>query len=90
MMINIGRLLMVCVWLFLLWNLVDPFPKPLRYFVHVALFFMIIMHGLQLTLMKATQPKNAAPLSGKVQLKMFIFGVFELLAWQKKHYPKKK
>jgi putative membrane protein len=45
---------------------------------------MIIMHGLQLVLLKNTQPKDAAPLSGFAQLKLFIFGVFELMAWQKK------
>lgn len=90
MLINVGRLLMLSVWLFLAWNLIEPYPKPLRYFLHVALFFMFVMHGLQLTLMKATQPKDAPALSGMDQTKVFIFGVFELLAWQKKHYPKKK
>ncbi|WP_312240517.1 DUF1145 family protein [Pantoea sp.] len=88
MLINLGRLLMVCVWAFLLLNLVQPFPKPLTYFVNVALFFMVIMHGLQLVLLRATQPKDAAKLSRTTQLKIFVFGVFELLAWQKKHYPK--
>ncbi|WP_130832428.1 DUF1145 family protein [[Erwinia] mediterraneensis] len=88
MLINLGRLLMLCVWAFLLLNLVQPFPKPLTYFVNVALFFMLIMHGLQLVLLRATQPKDAAKLSRMTQLKIFVFGVFELLAWQKKHYPK--
>lgn len=89
MWINLGRLLMLCVWAFLLLNLIQPFPKPLTYFVNVALFFMLIMHGLQLVLLRATQPEDAAKLSGSTQLKIFIFGVFELLAWQKKHYPKR-
>lgn len=88
MWINLGRLLMVCVWAFLLLNLVQPFPKPLTYFVNVAFFFMVIMHGLQLVLLRATQPKDGAKLSRATQLKIFVFGVFELLAWQKKHYPK--
>jgi uncharacterized protein YhhL (DUF1145 family) len=59
MLINLGRLLMLCVWAFLLLNLFQPFPKPLNIFVNVALIFMILMHGLQLTLLKATQPKDA-------------------------------
>ncbi|MGE9552517.1 DUF1145 family protein [Erwinia amylovora] len=88
MLINLGRLLMVCVWAFLLLNLVHPFPKPLKYFVDVALFFMVVMHGLQLVLMRATQPKEGPKLSGLTQTKIFFFGVFELLAWQKKHLPK--
>lgn len=88
MLINAGRVLMIFVWAFLLLNLVQPFPKPLTYFVNVALFFMVIMHGLQLVLMRTTQPADAAKLSGVMQLKVFFFGVFELLAWQKKHFPK--
>ncbi|WP_034917728.1 DUF1145 family protein [Erwinia sp. 9145] len=88
MLINLGRLLMLCVWAFLLFNLVHPFPKPLKYFIDVALIFMVIMHGLQLVLMRATQPKTAPGLSGVTQAKIFFFGVFELLAWQKKNLPK--
>lgn len=88
MLINVGRVLMLFVWAFLLLNLVHPFPKPLTYFVNVALFFMVIMHGLQLVLMRSTQPPGAEKLSGVTQAKVFFFGVFELLAWQKKNYPK--
>ena len=89
MWLNLGRLLMVFVWAFLLLNLVHPFPKPLTYFVNVALIFMVLMHGLQLVLLKATQPKDGAKLSRLTQIKIFFFGVFELLAWQKKHYPQR-
>ncbi len=39
MLINLGRLLMLCVWAFLLLNLFQPFPKPLNIFVNVALIF---------------------------------------------------
>ncbi|UQY44373.1 DUF1145 family protein [Erwinia sp. PK3-005] len=88
MWLNLGRLLMVFVWAFLLLNIVHPFPKPLTYFVNVALIFMVLMHGLQLVLLKATQPKDGVKLSRITQVKIFFFGVFELLAWQKKHYPK--
>ena len=84
MRINLGRLLMLCVWAFLLLTLFQPFPKPLNIFVNVALIFMILMHGLQLTLLKATQTKDAPPLSRFEQIRIFIFGVFELVAWQKK------
>jgi len=84
MLINLGRVLMLCVWAFLLLNLFQPFPKPLNIFVNVALIFMILMHGLQLTLLKATQPKDAPPLGRFEQVRIFVFGVFELVAWQKK------
>ena len=63
MMINAGRILMLFVWAFLLFNVVHPFPKPLTYFVNVALFFMVIMHGLQLVLMRSTQPPGAEKLA---------------------------
>ena len=46
MLINLGRLLMLCVWAFLLLNLFQPFPKPLNIFVNVALIFMILMLSL--------------------------------------------
>lgn len=88
MLINAGRVLMLFIWAFLLLNVVHPFPKPLTYFVNVALFFMVIMHGLQLVLMRSTQPPGAKKLSSATQAKVFFFGVFELLAWQKKNYPK--
>lgn len=83
MLINAGRLMMLCVWGFMLANLFYPFPKPLTYFIDVALFFMVIMHGLQLLLLQSTQPKEQ-PVSRWQQVRIFVFGVFELLAWQKK------
>ncbi|EIS89818.1 hypothetical protein YPPY89_4613 [Yersinia pestis PY-89] len=56
----------------------------------MAMIFMVLMHGLQLVLLKSTQPKDQ-PISGLQQFKIFVFGVFELLAWQKKQpqLPKK-
>ncbi|CNI92455.1 MULTISPECIES: DUF1145 family protein [Yersinia] len=86
MWINLGRLLMLGVWFFLLLNLFQPFPTPLKYFINVALIFMVLMHGLQLVLLKSTQPKDQ-PISSLQQVKIFVFGVFELLAWQKKQPP---
>lgn len=83
MLINLGRLLMLGVWAFMLLNLFQPFPRPLNIFVNVAMFFTILMHGLQLVLLKSTQAKDAAPITKVQELRIFIFGVFELLAWQK-------
>lgn len=58
MLINLGRLLMLCVWAFLLLNIFQPFPRPLNIFVNVALVFMVLMHGMQLALLKSTMPKD--------------------------------
>ena len=87
MLINIGRLLMLCIWAFLLMNIIHPFPKPMKYFLDVAMVFMFLMHGLQVMLLKATQGKEQKPLGAGLQLRIFLFGVFELLAWQKKQPP---
>ena len=85
MLINIGRLLMLCVWGFLILNLVHPFPRPLNIFVNVALIFTVLMHGMQLALLKSTLPK----MTTAEKVRIFLFGVFELLVWQKKFKVKK-
>ncbi|MDF7679751.1 DUF1145 family protein [Enterobacteriaceae bacterium ESL0689] len=87
MLINIGRLLILCVWAFLLSNLFQPFPKPLNIFTHVALLLTVVMHGLQLMLLKVVviQKTGSIPLSRWQQVRIFIFGVLELLVWQKNH-----
>ncbi|WP_445496306.1 DUF1145 family protein [Photorhabdus sp. SF281] len=87
MFIQLGKLLMVCVWGFLIFNLINPFPKPLKYFIDVAMIFMVVMHAFQMLLLKAGQPKDQK-LSGLMQTKIFFFGVFELLSMQKKQQKK--
>ncbi|MEQ4922523.1 DUF1145 family protein [Proteus hauseri] len=82
MLIFFGRFLMVGVWGFLLLNIISPFPKPLKYFMDIALIFMVIMHGLQIIMYKAGQPKDQKP-SAALQCKIFFFGIFELLKIQK-------
>ncbi|MGV3344601.1 DUF1145 family protein [Enterobacteriaceae bacterium LUAb1] len=89
MLLNLGRLFMLGIWGFLLFNFVRPYPVPLNYFIHVALFFMIVMHGLQVILLKATQPQSGPAISRAEQSKIFLFGLFELLAWQKKQFSEK-
>ena len=88
-LINLGRLLMLFVWAFLLLNLFSPFPKPLNIFVNVALFFTIFMHAIQATMMKKTLPKDGPQMTTAEKIRIFLFGVFELLVWQKKITPKK-
>ena len=89
MLINTGRAVMLFIWAVLLLNLIHPATKPLKYFIDVALIFMVVMHGLQLVLLKSTQMGSAPKLSRKDEIKIFIFGVFELLSWQNKNFPKK-
>ena len=89
MLINIGRLLMLCVWGFLILNLVHPFPRPLNIFVNVALIFTVLMHGMQLALLKSTLPKDGPQMTTAEKVRIFLFGGFELLVWQKKFKVKK-
>lgn len=86
--INLGRLLMLGVWGFLLANLIAPFPRPLNIFMIVAMAFTLLMHGFQLLLLRASQPKGGARLGRGLEARIFLFGVFELLAWQKKQAPR--
>ncbi|NHB93040.1 DUF1145 family protein [Photorhabdus cinerea] len=87
MFIQLGKLLMVCIWGFLIFNLIHPFPKPLKYFMDIAMIFTVVMHAFQMLLLKSSQPKDQK-LSGLMQTKIFFFGVFELLAMQKKQLKK--
>ncbi|EEA4281864.1 DUF1145 family protein [Salmonella enterica] len=89
MLINLGRLLMLFVWAFLILNLVHPFPRPLNIFVNVVLVFMALMHGMQLALLKSTIPKAGPQMTTGEKIRIFLFGVFELLVWQKKFKNKK-
>lgn len=86
LLLNVGRLLMLFIWGFLLLNIVYPlFPKPSKYFLEISLLFIIIMHTLQLTLLHATQSHGSATLTKLAQIKFFFFGVFELLVWNKQN-----
>ncbi|PHM62768.1 DUF1145 family protein [Xenorhabdus ishibashii] len=89
MFILLGRAIMILVWGIMIFNLFHPFPKPLRYFMDIAMVFTVIMHAFQLLLLKNSQPKDQN-LSGFLQTKIFFFGVFELLSWQKKQQKEKQ
>ena len=39
-------------------SLIHIFPRPLNIFVNVALIFTVLMHGMQLALLKSTLPKD--------------------------------
>lgn len=90
MWINLGRLLMLGVWSVILANLLHTFPRPLNIFINVALVFMVLMHGLQLIMLKSTLAPEQRKLGFWLELRIFLFGVFELLAWQKQQPPRPK
>lgn len=71
-LINVGRLLMLGVWAFLLLNLVHPFPRPMNIFVNVAFIFTTFMHALQMVMLKNGLPKDGPQMTGWQQLRVFI------------------
>lgn len=83
MFINIGRLLMLLVWTVMIYNIFIPFTKPLNYILNVAFSFMVIMHILKLIMLKIALTNEQIQFSKATQIRLFFFGVFELLAWQK-------
>ncbi len=84
MLINLGRIVMLVVWGFLFYNLVDPFPVPVNYFLYVAMAFTVIMHGLKVVMISALVQPNEPPVTLADKWSIFIFGIFGLLARQKK------
>ncbi|CAD6512642.1 DUF1145 domain-containing protein [Candidatus Profftia tarda] len=79
MRINLGRLLMSVLWGFMLFNTFHPYVRPLNIFMNIALFFMIFMHVLQIMLLKALFMQDNPKISKWQTVRIFLFGVFELL-----------
>lgn len=87
---NIGRLLMISIWFVMVFNLIHPLHRPLNIFLNVALIFTLLMHGLQVTMLKSTLPAEQKKLGFIQETKIFLCGVFELMIWQKKNATHKK
>lgn len=78
MLINLGRLLMLIIWGFLIFNVIMPVQKPLNYFLYFALIFMTVMHFLKVLMISFLQAKSE-PLTSSHKIKLFLFGVFEMI-----------
>ncbi|SES72199.1 DUF1145 domain-containing protein [Thorsellia anophelis] len=78
MLINLGRLLMLIIWVFLLLNIIMPVQKPLNYFLYFALIFMTIMHLLKVFMISFMLAKSE-PLTFAQKIRLFLFGVFEMI-----------
>ena len=83
-LINLGRLLMLGVWAFLILNQVNPIPPPMNILVKLALILKSFFQPQQNVVVKNGLPKDGPQMTGWQQLRVFIFGVFELLVWMKK------
>lgn len=49
-----------------------PFPRPLNIFVNVALIFTVLMHGMQLALLKSTLPKDGPQMTTAEKVRIFL------------------
>lgn len=89
-LINVGRLLMLGVWAFLLLNLVHPFPRPMNIFVNVAFIFTTFWHALQMVMLKNGLPKDGPQMTGCSSCACLFLAVFELLVWMKKFKARRR
>lgn len=84
MFILLGKSIYSFIWLFLLFNLVHPFPKPANIVAYVGLAAFVITHGLQAWLLQSTMTNQEKQQDKFRTLRLFIFGVFETLSWKNK------
>ncbi|SCB81059.1 DUF1145 domain-containing protein [Gilliamella intestini] len=84
MFIFIGKTLYSLMWLFLLFNLICPYPKPANVVAIVGLIAFAVTHGLQAWMLNSTMTKQEKKQDKFKVLRLFLFGVFESLSWKDK------
>lgn len=85
MFILIGKLFYLFIWLFLLFNLIYPYPRPANIVVNIGLAAFVIMHGLQAVILQSTMTNQEKEEDKFKALRLFLFGVFEALSWKNKN-----
>lgn len=83
-MIILGKAAYLCIWIFLIANLIYPYPKPANILCNIALCAMILLHGMQALLFASTRTQQEKEKDKFAVFRLFIFGVFEVLSWKKK------
>lgn len=84
MFIFVGKVIYSFMWLFLLFNLIFPYPKPANVVAYVGLAAFVIIHGLQALILQTTMTNQEKQEDKFKAVKLFIFGVFETLSWKNK------
>ncbi len=84
MFILIGKIFYSFIWLFLLFNLIHPYPKPANIVANVGLIAFVVMHGLQAWILQSTMTNQEKKQDRFKVLRLFLFGVFESLSWKNK------
>ncbi|OCF92279.1 hypothetical protein A9G17_03635 [Gilliamella sp. wkB7] len=82
MFIFIGKFLYTIMWLFLLFNLIHPYPKPANIVAYLGLAAFTLTHGLQAYMLQSTMTNKEKEEDKFKALRLFIFGVFESLSWK--------
>lgn len=82
-MIQIGRLLYLIIWGFLILNLFYPYPGAAKMLAYVALAVMVITHGLQAWILNTTLTEQERKHDRFITLRLFLFGIVEVLSWKK-------
>lgn len=85
MFILLGKIIYSFIWLFLLFNLIHPYPKPANLVAYLALATFVVVHGLQAWLLSSTLSRQEKSQDRFKVLRMFLFGVFEALGWKQKN-----
>ncbi|KFA59450.1 MULTISPECIES: DUF1145 domain-containing protein [unclassified Gilliamella] len=84
MFILFGKIFYSFVWLFLLFNLIHPFPSPANVVAYVGLLIFAITHGLQAWMLYSTMTNQEKREDKFKALRLFIFGFIESLSWKSK------
>ena len=89
MFIFIGKTLYSLMWLFLLFNLIHPYPKPANVVANIGLIAFTVTHGLQAWMLNSTMTKQEKQQDKFKVLRLFLFGVFESFSWKNSWKDKK-
>ncbi|OCG07670.1 hypothetical protein A9G13_05490 [Gilliamella sp. wkB178] len=82
MFVLIGKILYSFIWLFLLFNLIHPYPRPANIVANIGLIAFVVMHGLQAWILHSTMTNQEKQQDKFKVLRLFLFGVFESLSWK--------
>jgi Predicted membrane protein len=82
MFVLFGKVLYSFIWLFLLFNLIHPYPRPANIVANIGLIVFVIIHGLQACILHSTMTSQEKEQDKFKVLRLFLFGVFESLSWK--------
>lgn len=73
--ITLAKVFMICVWIVVAINLINPLPGSMHIALNVMAIFMLFMHGLQVFMLTKFSG-GKIQLSNKEKASIWIFGSF--------------